>query len=167
MVSRAQERRLLLNPEPVAVAELLQSAVAAQRERFRAADIELSVAVAPGIPSVIVDPDRIHEAIANLLDNAQRHTPRGGTVTITAQPGTVQRGTAVIEVKDSGRGFPHDHAERIFDRFQKDPGSPASGLGLTIARAIMDAHHGTLTAHSAGPGQGARFTITLPAHAPR
>jgi len=66
-------------------------------------------------------------------------------------------------VKDSGRGFPEGDAERIFDRFEKATDSPGSGLGLTIARAIVEAHHGTLTAQSDGPGQGARFTITLPA----
>lgn len=166
VVSRAEERQLLLTPEPIAVAELVESGVAAQRERFRAAGVELSSSVAPGIPTVSVDPDRIHEVIANLLDNAQRHTPVGGTVTVTARPGAGDRhDTAVIEVTDSGRGFPDDEAERVFDRFQKAADSPGSGLGLTIARAIIEAHHGTLTAHSAGPGQGATFTITLPAHA--
>jgi len=73
---------------------------------------------------------------------------------------------AVIEVKDSGRGLSRGDAERIFDRFQKAPDSTGSGLGLTIARAIIEAHHGRLTAHSAGPGQGACFTITLPAYSP-
>ena len=115
-----------------------------------------------------VDPDRIQEVIANLLDNAQRLTPRGGVVTVTARPGTDQKhSTAVIEVGDSGRGFPEADAERIFDRFHKAPDSTGSGLGLTIARAIIEAHHGTLTAQSAGSGQGACFTITLPAHAQR
>lgn len=166
VVSRAHERQLLLNPEPVSVAGLVEAAVAAHRERLRAAGVELSSSVAPGVPMVDVDPDRIHEVLANLLDNAQRHTPSGGTVTITAQPGSGDsRGTAVIEVQDSGRGFPEGDAERIFDRFQKAPDSTGTGLGLTIARAIIDAHHGSLTAHSTGTGQGACFRITLPAHA--
>ena len=97
-------------------------------------------------------------------DNALRHTPSGGTVSMAARPGDdKKKPTALIEVKDSGRGFPAGDAERIFDRFEKAPNSTGSGLGLTIARAIVEAHHGSLTAQSDGPGQGARFTIALPA----
>lgn len=70
---------------------------------------------------------------------------------------------SLIEVTDSGAGFLEGDAERIFARIERGPASQGSGLGLTIARAIVEAHHGTLTAHSAGPGRGARFTITIPA----
>jgi len=168
VVSRAQERQLLLNPEPVAISGLVDAAVAAHRERFRVAGVSLSSSLPPRSPAVIADPDRIQEVLGNLLDNALRHTPPGGTVAIGARPGDDKKTPkAVIEVKDSGSGFPVGDAERIFDRFEKAPDSTGSGLGLTIARAIVEAHHGSLTAHSAGPGQGARFTITLPAHSPR
>jgi len=164
VVSRAQERQLLLNPEPVAVSSLVDAAMSAHRESFRAAGVELSSFVAHGIPAVTVDPDRIQEVLGNLLDNALRHTPSGGTVSMAARPGDdKKKPTALIEVKDSGRGFPAGDAERIFDRFEKAPNSTGSGLGLTIARAIVEAHHGSLTAQSDGPGQGARFTIALPA----
>ena len=168
VVSRAQERQLLLNPEPVAIAGLVDAAMSAHRESFRAAGVELSSSVARGIPAVTVDPDRIQEVLGNLLDNALRHTPSGGTVSMAARPGDdKKKPTALIEVKDSGCGFPEGDAERIFDRFEKAPDSTGSGLGLTIARAIVEAHHGSLTARSAGAGQGARFTITLPAGLPR
>jgi two-component system sensor histidine kinase BaeS len=164
VVSRAQERQLLLNPEPVAISSLVDAAMSAHRERFRAAGVELSSFVARGIPAVTVDPDRIQEVLGNLLDNALRHTPSGGTVSMAARPGDDKKSPeAVIEVRDSGCGFPEGDAERIFDRFEKAPNSTGSGLGLTIARAIVEAHHGTLTAQSDGPGQGARFTIALPA----
>jgi signal transduction histidine kinase len=168
VVSRAQERQLLLNPEPVAVSSLVDAAMSAHREGFRAAGVELSSFVARGIPAVTVDPDRIEEVLGNLLDNALRHTPSGGTVAMAARPGDdKKRPEAVIEVRDSGSGFPEGDAERIFDRFEKAPDSTGSGLGLTIARAIVEAHHGTLTAQSAGPGRGARFTIALPAGSSR
>ncbi len=168
MVSRAQERQLLLNPEPVAIADLVAAAVAAHLERFRAAGVSLSSTVAPRTPAVTVDPDRIQEVLGNLLDNALRHTTPGGTVAVAAHPFKGgKRPDAVIEVQDSGRGFPEGDAERIFARFEKATDSTGSGLGLTIARAIVIAHHGTLTAHSDGPGQGARFTITLPASSTR
>jgi signal transduction histidine kinase len=77
--------------------------------------------------------------------------------------GEGEKRTTVIEVKDSGRGFPEGDAERIFHRFEKAPDSTGSGLGLTIARAIIEAQHGTLTARSDGPTEGACFTIVLPA----
>ncbi|MGV8909895.1 MAG: sensor histidine kinase [Propionicimonas sp.] len=164
VVSRAEERQLLLNSQPVSVSALVESAVAANRESYRAADVNLTASVAPDVPAVTVDPDRIQEVLGNLLDNALRHTPPGGTVTVEARLGENRsRPAAVIEVSDSGIGFPARDAERIFHRFMKGAGSPGSGLGLTIARAIVEAHHGTLTAHSTGPGTGATFTCALPA----
>lgn len=164
VVSRADERQLLLAPEPVAIADLIRTAVTANRERYRTTRIQLNTSVASATPVVSVDPDRIQEVLGNLLDNALRHTANGGSVTLDAHPeaGT-GRAAAVIEVRDSGDGFPAEDAERIFRRFQKAPDSTGSGLGLSIARAIVEAHHGTLTAHSDGPGKGAVFTITIPA----
>lgn len=164
VVSRAGERQLLLSPEPVSVAELVESAVAANRESYRAAGVRLTASVANTIPVITVDPNRMQEVLGNLLDNAHRHTPPGGTVAVAARPG-VHRGkpAAVIEVSDSGIGFPAEDAERLFRRFEKATDSPGSGLGLAIARAIVEAHHGALTGHSNGPGQGARFIVTIPA----
>lgn len=163
VVSRAEERQLLLSVEPSAVPALLESALAAHRERFRAAGIHLEATIQPAIPSVLVDPDRINEALGCLLDNALHHTPPGGTVTVTAQPSDTRKSAAaVIAVSDTGDGFPPTEADSLFRRFTKGPGSSGSGLGLTIARAIVEAHQGTLVGHSDGPGQGARFTITLP-----
>ena len=164
VVSRAEERQLLLAPEPVAVADLVASAVAASRESYRGAGVGLISPPESDIPAVTVDPDRIQEVLGNLLTNALRHTPPGGRVKVVARSGT-NRGkpNAVIEVSDSGTGFPVEDAERVFRRFQKASDSSGSGLGLTIARAIVEAHHGTLTARSDGPGKGAVFTMTLPA----
>ncbi len=163
VVSRAEERQLLLSVEPVSIQRLVDSAVAAHRERYRSAGVQLEGSVAPGTPPVVVDPERILEVLGSLLDNALRHTPAGGRVTIsgrsTDQPGNRR---VVISVTDTGVGLPSDEVETIFRRFAKGPESPGSGLGLTIARAIVEAHHGTLTADSDGPGAGTRFTITLP-----
>jgi signal transduction histidine kinase len=163
VVSRAEERQLRLAPEPVTVAELVEAAAAANREAFRAAGVDLTSSVASSTPAVTVDPDRIQEVLNNLLENALRYTPAGGTTVVDAWPNPDNRQpAAVIEVRDSGAGFLAQDSERIFDRFVKAPASPGSGLGLAIARAIVEAHHGTLTAHSDGPGKGARFTMTLP-----
>lgn len=168
VVSRAEERQLLLAPDPVSTAALVEAAVAAHREVFRAAGVELVSSVADGTPAVTVDPDRIQEVLGNLLDNALQHTPASGTVTLTGSLGRMGGEPAVIlQVRDSGIGLRHDEAERIFDRFVKGAGSPGSGLGLTIARAIVEAHHGTLTAHSDGPDTGTTFTARIPASTTR
>lgn len=166
VVSRAQERQLLLSTRPIPVAQLIDTAVAAIRDRYRAAEVTLTRSVVTGTPDLIVDPDRIGEVLTSLLDNALRHTPAGGAVTIRATASANPRGPgAIIELSDTGTGFRPEEADKIFQRFHKGPTSTGSGLGLTIARAIVDAHHGTLTATSGGPDQGAKFTITIPAPA--
>lgn len=166
VVSRAQERQLLLSTRPIPVAQLIDTAVAAIRDRYRAAEVALTRSIVTGTPDLIVDPDRIGEILTSLLDNALRHTPTGGAVTIRATPSSNPRGPgAVIEITDTGTGFPPEEADNIFQRFHKGPTSTGSGLGLTIARAIVEAHHGTLTATSDGLDQGAKFTITIPAPA--
>lgn len=162
VVSRAEERQLLLSAEPVPVATLVDTAVAAHQERYRSAGVGLDAWVADDTPAVIVDPERLQEVLGNLLDNALRCTPAGGTVTVDARPGDAP-GAVVLTVTDTGIGLTPAEAQQVFRRFTKATDSPGSGLGLTIARALVEAHHGTLTADSDGPGTGARFTITLPA----
>jgi two-component system sensor histidine kinase BaeS len=80
VVSRAEERQLLLAPEPVAIGDLVEAAMAASRESFRGAGVGLTLLPAHNVPAVTVDPDRIQEVLGNLLNNALRHTPPGGTV---------------------------------------------------------------------------------------
>ncbi|MCB0911730.1 MAG: HAMP domain-containing protein, partial [Propionibacteriaceae bacterium] len=147
VVSRAQERQLLLSTRPIAVAQLIDTAVASSRDRYRTAEVALTRSVATDTPDLIVDPDRIGEVLTSLLDNALRHTPAGGAVTIRATAGANPRHPrAIIEIRDTGTGFPPEEADKIFQRFHKGPTSTGSGLGLTISRAIVEAHHGTLTA---------------------
>ena len=113
---------------------------------------------------VLVDPDRLAEVLGALLDNALRHTTPGGTVTVaTTRHGNQCR----IVVTDTGEGFDPALAAELFERFyrgdsSRTASSAGSGIGLTIAKAIVAAHHGELRAHSDGPGKGARFEITLP-----
>lgn len=167
VVSRAQERRLLLSTRPIPVAQLVDAAIAGTRERYRAAQVSLTGSLADDTPDLTVDPDRIGEVLTALLDNALRHTPAGGAVTVSAAADADPRHPgAIIEIRDTGTGFPPADAELLFHRFHKGPTSTGSGLGLTIARAIVEAHHGTLTAASDGPDQGARFALTLPTGPP-
>ena len=117
--------------------------------------------------SVVGDPNRLIQLLLVLLDNAFRHSPPGGRVTVTALQATGR--SAAILVDDQGPGVPADAREAIFEPFARLPGSrtradAGSGLGLAIARRLAELHGGTLVATDA-PGGGARFVLSLPAGA--
>ena len=163
-VSRAEERQLNLNPVLIPLKDVVSDSVTAALARFEAKGISLTANHGDAIGQVMVDPDRLAEALGALLDNALRHTAPGGTVTVA----TTRHGNRCrIVVTDTGEGFDPDLAVELFERFYRGDSSrtasgAGSGIGLTIAKAIVTAHHGELRAHSDGPGKGARFEITLP-----
>jgi signal transduction histidine kinase len=166
-VSRAEERRIVLTSRPQRVAPVVEHAVAAERERYAAQGVALDVDLPGSRPGPVarIDPDRLREAVGNLLDNALRHTPAGGAVSVSIR-GRDPSTSTEIAVTDTGGGFEPSHAQQLFHRFHREsPDSSGSGLGLTIARALIEAHGGSLTAKSEGVGRGATFTITLPATA--
>jgi signal transduction histidine kinase len=109
-----------------------------------------------------VDPARIREVVSNLLTNALRHTPSGGSVDLAAQ---VAAEDVEVTVRDTGSGMTPEDLGRIFDRFYRSPDSEGSGLGLPIARDLVEAHGGTLTATSE-PGRGTTLRFTLPSPGP-
>jgi two-component system sensor histidine kinase BaeS len=163
-VSRAQERQLNLNPVRVSLQEVVSEAVAAARPRFEAKGIILTVGDDAPVVQVLADPDRLAEALGALLDNALRHTAKGGSVTIAT---TRRDDHAGIVVADTGEGFDPATAAQLFERFyrgdlSRTANGAGSGIGLTIAKAIVQAHHGQLQGRSDGPGKGALFAITLP-----
>jgi signal transduction histidine kinase len=104
-----------------------------------------------------VDPVRIREVLLNLLSNAVQHAPEG-TITVTAE---ARPREIVIRVRDNGPGIPTDQLPRLFERFQKGRHSRGSGLGLSIARKLVQAHGGLISVESA-EGVGTTFTVTLP-----
>ena len=167
-VSRAEERQLNLNPVLVRAEDVVSGAVSSARVRFFAKGVSLSADLGDAVGQVLVDPDRLAEALGALLDNALRHTPPGGTVTIaTSRDNNRPDNHCQIVVADTGEGFGPAQAAQIFERFYRGDTSrtastAGSGIGLTIAKAIIKAHHGQLRGHSDGPGRGARFEITLP-----
>jgi two-component system, OmpR family, sensor histidine kinase BaeS len=167
-VSRAEARQLDLHPVPVQPGKLVTAAVQAAQAAYAAKDVTLSARVGPRLPKVAADPDRVGEVLANLLGNALRHTPPGGRVEVSAS--TAADGRVRIVVADTGEGIPPELLERIFERFYRadparahTPDGGGSGIGLTITRAIVQAHGGRIHAESHGPGRGARFVVTLPA----
>jgi signal transduction histidine kinase len=105
-----------------------------------------------------VDPARIRQVIGNLVANALRFTPAGGRITV----GTGETDAGVrIAVRDTGAGMKPEALEHAFDRFYRSPGSPGSGLGLSIARNLVEAHGGRIEIESA-PGRGTEVRFTLP-----
>jgi len=165
LVSRAEEGQLTMHKVTVAPADLVTAAVEAARPGYGAKGVRLAAHADAGLPDISADPDRIGQVLAVLLANALRHTPPGGCVVAAAHPAA--RGVR-IAVTDSGDGIAAEHLPHLFERFYRADGARdaargGSGIGLTIARALVSAHGGTITAASAGPGTGASFTITLPA----
>ncbi len=164
-VSRAEEGRLSLEPRSVPVARLVGTAVDTARARFAERGVGLVADPSDlGEAEVRVDALRMGQVFANLLDNALRHTPPGGTVRLAPR---LDGDEIVVEVQDDGDGIPAEQLPHVFERFYRgdsarDRKDRGSGIGLTISRAIVDAHGGSLTARSAGPGRGATFEVRLP-----
>jgi len=164
-VSRAEEGQLPVELRPLAVDHLLESILQEWEERFETAGVALRREMALRHSATIhADPDRLAQVLGNLLSNALRHTSPGGTVTVSA---ATHGSTVEIAVTDDGEGFTNEDSSRLFERFFRADSSrtrenSGSGIGLTISRALVDAHGGTMAAASEGPGQGATFTIRLP-----
>lgn len=160
LLSRAQEGVLELNRIDTDVADLVESVADRLRPQFVSADVEL--VVAGETTSAPVDAGRLSQVFTNLIGNALGHTPSGGTVTVE----TSRTATAVeVSVSDDGDGIPREELPHVFDRFYRGTttGRAGTGIGLAIARSIVDAHGGAITAHSDGPGSGATMTVRIPA----
>jgi signal transduction histidine kinase len=151
---------LVLHREPTDLGPLLDDVAASYHSQADDAGVALTVTVAPDLPSLEVDPARIREVVANLLTNALRHTPRDGKVELSAQ---LAGDHVEITVHDTGSGIPPDQLDKVFDRFYRAPDSPGSGLGLPIARSLVEAHGGVIKAESPA-GAGATIRFTLPPH---
>ena len=151
--------QLVLAGEPAQLDDLVDDVLARHTATAARHDVALHTTIQPGIPKVWIDSTRIRQVLDNLLTNAIRHTPAGGAVTVAV---TIGDGTVDCEVTDSGAGFPTDQLETVFDRFTKSGDSCGSGLGLSIARELVEAHHGTIRATNDPEAGGARVSFTLP-----
>jgi two-component system, OmpR family, sensor histidine kinase BaeS len=163
-VSRAEEGGLDIHLEQSSPRPLVRAAVDAARERYVDKGVHLREEVTTDAP-VLADPTRMGQVLGNLLDNALRHTPADGTVTVSCH----LRGAWVeLEVADTGEGIEAEHLGHVFDRFYRaDPSrnrsQGGSGIGLTITKVLVEAQGGSISAHSDGPGFGATFTVRFPA----
>jgi signal transduction histidine kinase len=152
----------LLARRPVALGDWLVSLAVPWRAAALAKGLDWQTTVAPNLPMVDIDPDRLARAVGNLCSNAIKYTPPGGTVMLSA--GVSER-DIWIAVADTGPGIAAEERERVFEPFyrsvQQRRFPQGLGLGLTIARELVVAHGGAITLTSV-PGQGSRFTIHLP-----
>lgn len=144
------------------IERLFQNVVGRHERDAHTKGVAIRIHVDPQADQVVADPDRIEQAIENLAGNALRHTPAGGTITLSA---TQSEGVATVSVSDTGAGISPAHLPHVFERFYKvdtarAAESAGSGLGLSIAKAIVERHGGTIRVTSQ-PGQ-TTFTIVLP-----
>ena len=144
-------------------AALVRNAVEPLRLQIEAKGLTLAAELPPGLPAVMADKAQIERVLANLVTNAARATPKGGRITVTAEP---RDGQVAIAVADTGVGIPAEYLRRIFEPFVQVPNGTggAGGLGLAISRKLIEAHNGQMTVQSE-PGAGAVFTFTLPVEA--
>ena len=163
-LSRLESRTVPLDVRPFEVGVLL-SHVAREARLHAPADVELVVDAPAGLVAR-GDPERVHQVVVNLVENAVRHSPRPGRVTVAARPA----GQRVrLEVCDQGPGIPEEDADRVFDRFYRADAARTAdgggaGLGLAIARWIVDLHGGDIRVERAEP-RGCRMVVELPAAA--
>jgi two-component system OmpR family sensor kinase/two-component system sensor histidine kinase BaeS len=157
-LSLAEAGALTLHREPTDIADLLADSVASFRTQADSAGIALVSAVDGALPQVEVDPVRMREVLSNLLSNALRYTPRGGSVRVGA---SFADGQMRVSVRDSGPGIAADVLPHVFDRFYKSEESRGAGLGLAIAKSLLVAHGGEIAATSE-VGQGTEMRFTLP-----
>ncbi len=155
----AESGALVLQREPTDLATLTNETVASFHAQADAAGIELSAEVAANLPMLEVDPARIRQVLENLIANALRYTPRGGTIRVRCFAEETARVT--IAVCDSGAGIPHEELPHIFERFYKSRDSSGTGLGLAIAKNLVAAHGGEISAQSE-PGAGTQIQFSLP-----
>jgi two-component system sensor histidine kinase BaeS len=161
-LARYEHGGVVLQPRLFDIERLFQNVAGRHERDVQREGVAIRIHVDPQADQVVADPDRIEQAIENLAANALRHTPRGGTVTLSA---TQADGVATLSVSDTGGGIAPEHLPLVFERFYKvdearGAGSTGSGLGLSITKAIIERHGGTIRVTSE-PGR-TTFTIQLP-----
>jgi signal transduction histidine kinase len=160
-LAEAGELKLVLRAEDIG--ELIRRAVAAAEAKKMATGLSLAMELPEGLPLVNIDARRIGEVLRNLLENAVEHTGKEGSITVAAR----QQGSWLeVSVADTGEGIPVEELPNIFERFyrvdkSRTRATGGSGLGLTIARRLVEAHGGKITVESQ-PGKGSRFSFTVP-----
>ncbi len=163
-LSRVEAGTFELNRQAVTITELIGQTVARLRPQFEEKDVALNLNMPDRLPPVWADEDRLSQVLLNLIGNALQYTPPSGVVTITSRVDTTQ---LVVTVTDTGLGIAPEHLPHLFTRFYRVDKSRSragggSGIGLTIAKHLVEAHGGTIRAESEGEGNGSKFGFSLP-----
>ncbi len=163
-VSRVEAGQVRLRLVPIPLSEVVEGVLARLADQFRDKRITVSTELPRHLPRVRADPDRVAQILTNLLGNALQYTPPGGRVSVRARHAD---GEVAVAVTDTGIGIPAEHLPYVFDRFYRVDRSRSrdrrgTGIGLTIAKGLVELQGGRIWAESPGPGQGSTFTFTLP-----
>lgn len=163
-LSRAEAGQIRLEKRPISPGELVVEVARRLQGQYDDKGVELSIDLSDAPPRIVADPLRLTQVMLNLLGNALQFTPAGGNVKVEVGE---KSGNLVVRVQDTGAGIPEHDLQRIFERFYRVDKSRArpgggTGVGLTIARHLVEAHSGRILAESPGPGQGSTFTVLLP-----
>lgn len=164
-LSLADAGELSIQRQSIEPQRLIHEVASLYQYQTQRKNIAFTLDVAQDLPNIEVDPGRMTQVLTNILDNALRHTPEGGTIVLSAKE---YRDQVELAIQDSGPGLPAEDLERIFERFYRADASRqredgGSGLGLAIAKSIVQAHGGQLSAESE-PGNGLRVRVLLPTH---
>ena len=148
---------------PFSLVAALNNAVTLVRERAMTHGIRLELDVTPPLDEIVADERKVKQVVVNLLANAVKFTPDGGTITLRAAR---ENGAIRLAIHDTGIGIAAEDQERIFEEFQQagtqtEKSREGTGLGLTLSRRMVELHGGTITVDSA-PGKGSTFTVALP-----
>lgn len=167
-VSRISQGSIRLRKEAVDLGSIVERAIEATRPLIDARGHTLKASLPPDPVRLEADPTRLEQVVANLLNNAAKYTMPGGKIQVKAG---LDGNEAVVRVRDNGIGVPPDVLDRVFEPFVQSEGSLARsegglGIGLTLAKSLVEMHGGNIEAHSPGLGQGSEFVVRLPANVP-
>ncbi|MCB9135259.1 MAG: HAMP domain-containing protein [Anaerolineales bacterium] len=162
-LSRVEAGAYPLYRHPISIAKICSTVCERLARQFEEKGVAISTNI-PALPNILGDEDRLTQVLTNLIGNALQYTPRGGQVTVTAHR---VGGEIRVAVQDDGIGIPAEDLPHLFDRFYRVDKSRSragggSGIGLTIAKHLVEAHGGQIWVESSGTGQGSMFTFSLP-----
>lgn len=163
-VGRGKETKIPIVPQKSQVGKLCWEVMKELRQRYKAKSLQLEKDIPEDLPFVYADPERIRQVLTNLLDNAIKYTPTGGTISISGLHRTTQK--VQFSIGDSGPGIPEEKREQIFEnryRLERDEEKDGYGIGLCLCQRIITAHYGQIWVEQA-PSGGAWFHFTLPVY---
>ncbi|MBD2430552.1 MULTISPECIES: histidine kinase [Fischerella] len=163
-VGRNNEREFLVKPQKTNLGQLCLDVLEELSDRYTAKSLKVEKDIPKDLPQVYADPERIRQVLINLLDNAIKYTPEGGTITVAGLHRTTQK--VQFSIGDTGPGIPEENRDRIFEnhfRLERDESKEGYGIGLCLCQRIIRAHYGQIWVDSS-PSNGAWFHFTLPVY---